>query len=172
MKQEEVYESFMDSLISDAPSRQYREKMRLFGQFVGDWDIVECNALQPDGSWKTMRGKLHWSWILDGMAVQDVWIGVPDKGTTIRFFDPRSDEWQSVWISPTQGIVRHFRGKAVGNEIILRSKTPDGKLVRWLFYDITSDKFRWRAEESPDDGNSWNKVEEMFVKRDNGRSIS
>jgi hypothetical protein len=87
------------------------EKLALFGQFVGDWDILEDRFLRPDGTWATSRGEVHWRWILDGKAVQDVWASTDEKnmkpipeGTTVRFYDPRIDAWPSVWISPNQGV--------------------------------------------------------------------
>ena len=92
---------------------EMREKLMLFGQFVGDWDILEDHYLQPDGTWAVSRGALHWGWILDGKAVQDVWMSIDEKtgktipeGTTIRFYDQKIDAWHSVWISPTQRVVK------------------------------------------------------------------
>lgn len=152
-------------LESGGPDPRYIDKLMLFGQFVGDWDIVECNALMADGSWKTMRRELHWGWILGGKAVQDVWLGVPDMGTTVRFYDPKADSWSSVWISPDQGVVRVFTGNKVGEEIVLITRENDERLMKWIFYDIRQNGFRWRAERSYDSGSTWKKTEEMFIVR-------
>jgi hypothetical protein len=79
---------------ADGPIIDLREKMMLFGQFVGDWDIVEAKYAQADGTWVKMKGEVHFGWILGGTAIQDVWMGrregsqkVTLFGTTIRFYD-------------------------------------------------------------------------------------
>ncbi len=152
-------------LNSVGPNDRYKDELMLFGQFVGDWEIIECSAVEKDGSVSVMKGELHWGWILNGLAVQDIWIGVPDMGTTVRFYDPRLDLWHSVWMSPDQGVVRNFTGKKIGEEIVLETKDDEGKLIHWIFFDILPDMFRWRAEESIDNGKTWTKKEEMFIKR-------
>lgn len=162
-------ELIINKLNASGPDEQYKDKLMLFGQFVGDWEIIECKTLQENGVWKTSKGELHWGWILDGMAVQDVWMTtdpvVWGKGTTIRFYDPKIDAWHSIWISPAQDIVRKFIGKQVGSEIVLETDEIAGELMRWIFFGITENAFRWRAETSVDDGKTWSIVEEMRIRR-------
>ncbi len=157
---------------ADGPFPGLEDKLRLFGQFVGDWDILEDRNLQEDGSWTTQRGELHWGWILGGRAVQDVWMFTDQKtgeavpeGTTVRFYDPKIDAWHSVWLTPTQGAAMMFVGGAVGDEIVLEGKTTDGRPLKWIFSEITPDSFRWHAEHSLDGGNTWKLREEMQIRR-------
>ncbi|MDA8142876.1 MAG: hypothetical protein M0T81_02720 [Thermoplasmatales archaeon] len=147
------------------PAEDMKEKLMLFGQFVGDWDIVECKNLMQDGSWKTSKGELHWGWILGGRAVQDIWTSVPDMGTTVRFYDSGIDAWRSTWISPTQNVVRMFTGNKVGDEIVLETKESSTDIMKWIFFSIQENSFRWRAERSNDGGLTWKKTEEMFIIR-------
>lgn len=146
-------------------------KLSLFGQFVGDWDIVECRYLRPDGTWGVDRGELHWRWILDGRALQDVWMTIDEKsgklipdGTTVRFYDPKIDAWRVTWISPSQNVVKTLIGRPVGNEIVLEGKTDDG-LVKWIFSEIKADSFRWHSEQSKDNGQTWTIKEDMRIRR-------
>ena len=151
------------------------EKLELFGQFVGDWEIAECRFLEDDGSWTVGRGEIHWGWILGGMAIQDVWLSIDEKtheliphGTTIRFYDPKIDAWRSTWLSPTQGAVKAFIARKVGDSIVLERKDEEqGLLVKWIFSEITPNSFRWHAEESSDKGKSWILKEEMRIQRMN-----
>ncbi len=62
----------IEGLGADGPGPEMREKLMLFGQFVGDWDIVEARYPQPDGTEIKRRGEIHSGWILDGRAIQDV----------------------------------------------------------------------------------------------------
>ena len=162
----------IQGLAAQGPNSESKEKLEIFGQFVGDWDILECRHLQPDGTWAMQRGEIHWRWILDGRAVQDVWATIDEKthnaipdGTTIRFYDPKIDAWRSTWISPTQGVVRTFTGRQVENEIVLEGKSTEGHRVKWIFSEITPNSFRWRAEETRDEGKSWSLKEEMRIQR-------
>jgi hypothetical protein len=156
---------------SSAPDKELAEKLMLFGQFVGDWDILEDRCLTSDGTWKSQRGELHWGWILGGKALQDVWMTIDPstgnaipEGTTIRFYNPKIDAWNSIWLSASQAAVRTFIGRKVLDEIVLEGET-DGHAVKWIFSEITSNSFRWRAEETRDNRITWILTEEMRIRR-------
>ncbi len=159
-------------LDANSPDPKLKDKLMLFGQFVGDWDIVEARYRERDGTWVREKGEVHFGWILGGTAVQDVWIGhdegtkkVTIYGTTVRFYDPKIDAWRSTWISPVKGLVRTFIARKVVNEIVLETKTAEGLPERWVFSDITSTSFRWRSEETHDSGRTWILTEEMQIRR-------
>ena len=157
---------------ADGPFPGLEDKLRLFGQFVGDWEIVEDRNLGEDGTLTRSRGELHWGWILGGRAVQDVWMTIDEEtgrsspdGTTVRFYDPAIDAWHSVWLSPNQGAVKAFVARAAGDEIVLEGKTADGRPLRWFFSEIAPDSFRWHSERSLDGGKTWMLTEEMRIRR-------
>ena len=159
-------------LAADGPDRGLKKKLMLFGQFVGDWDIVEARYLQADGTWVKMKGEVHFGWILGGTAIQDVWMGCREGsqkmtlfGTTIRFYDPKIDAWRSTWISPLKGLVQAFIGRKVKDEIILELQTIDGYPEKWIFSQIMTQSFRWRSEETHDDGKTWLLTEEMHIRK-------
>jgi hypothetical protein len=163
----------IEGLSAFGPDPELKEKLDLFGQFVGDWDILECKYLQDDGTWSNDKGEIHWRWILEGKAVQDVWSTIDKEtrkvipgGTTIRFYDPKIDAWRSTWISPDQGVVKEFVGRTVGEEIVLELVNhAEGRLDRWIFSEITPIAFRWRGEKSHDSGKTWKMYEEMRIEK-------
>jgi len=78
-------------LEAKGPLPDVEEKLTLFGQFVGEWDIVEARYPQPDGTE-----------ILEGKGVQDTFCMIGEKrgkigpaGTTDRFYDPGIDAWSA-----------------------------------------------------------------------------
>src|SRR2546430_2464185 len=88
----------IDGLGAEGPFPDFKEKLALFGQFVGDWVIEEARYPRPDGLELRSQGEIHFGWILDGRAVQDVFMTRdPDTGravpigTTVRFYDPKRD---------------------------------------------------------------------------------
>src|SRR5205823_5043154 len=104
-----------NALLAAGPQPAMRDKLDLFGQFVGNWDVDIVNHL-PDGKTQTIKGEWHFGWILSGAALQDVWM-VPTRaqraageplvgcGTTLRFYDPKIDAWRILWAS---GSYRNF----------------------------------------------------------------
>jgi hypothetical protein len=146
-----------------------------FGRFVGAWRL-DWRGLGPDGAWHRATGELHVGWVLDGRAVQDVWIvpgrgepgaGVPPlafHGTTVRFPHPDGDRWLSTWMDPVNGRVRRFTGRAQGADVELLSDDEDPWL-RWRFTDVRPDSFTWSAESSRDGGRTWVHDELMLASR-------
>ena len=157
---------------ADNPDPNLKGKLMLFGQFIGDWDIINAKYIQTDGTWVEMNGEVHFGWILGGTAIQDVWMGqikgsekVTLFGTTIRFFDPKIDAWRSTWLSPIKGLVQTFVGRKFNDEIVLELQSKDSYPERWIFSEITPTSFRWNAEETHDNGNTWLLTEEMHIRK-------
>jgi len=162
------------ALLADGPAAEYREKLMLFGQFVGDWEFkgVEYN---PDGSRATDRGEIEFGWVLGGRAVQDVWIErersdghVKRYGTTLRVYDPRLNAWRIVWLDPPTGAQQTMLAHKAGDQIVLEGKDANGTAIRWIFSEIKPDSFHWRGERLA--GNSWRVYEECFSRRIDTRS--
>jgi hypothetical protein len=159
----------------DGPAGAHADKLMLFGQFVGSWQL-RWSGGGTDGKPAVMNGELHFGWVLGGRAVQDIWIvpgrGEPGEGrpplafhgSTIRFYDPRIDAWRSTWVEPVNGRVRRFIGRPVDGDIVLLSDEDEPQL-RWRFTDIGPGSFRWRAESSRDGGATWHCDEEMLATR-------
>jgi hypothetical protein len=104
-------------LAANGPHPEFKEKLALFGQFVGDWE-TEDRYLKDDGTWGVGRGGIHWRWILEGRGTQDTFTEIDEKtgkefawGTTVRFYDPKIDAWRSTWSSPRQGAAKTFIGQ-------------------------------------------------------------
>jgi hypothetical protein len=65
--------AMIEALEASHPRASLAEKLQLFGQFVGSWDVVGT-SYRPDGSQETVQGEWHFGWVLEGRAIQDVWI--------------------------------------------------------------------------------------------------
>lgn len=159
-------------LAATEPDPKLKDKLMLFGQFIGSWEITRAKYIQADGTWVNMKGEVHFAWILGGTAIQDVWMGCREDsstmvvfGTTIRFYDPKIDAWRSTWISPLKGIVQMFIGRKVKDEIVLELQNTNGYPENWIFSEITPKSYRWRSEETHDNGKTWVLTEEMQIKR-------
>jgi hypothetical protein len=168
------------TLHTDGPAPDRAEELKLYGQFVGDWhaDVV---AYAPDGTRHQGQGEIHFGWILEGRAIQDVWMiprredrrsGAPVMpvagnwyGTTIRVYDPVLGAWRISWIDPATNTYRQQIGRKQGSDIVQEGASETGALSRWSFTEITPRSFHWKGEGSIDKGVSWRLVVEIFARR-------
>lgn len=166
-------------LAATGPHPAYADKLMLFGQFVGSWDL-DMTAFDADGSSRGFIGEWHFGWVLEGRAVQDVLISRPREdedargtlrggaGSTLRVYDPEMDAWWIVWAGPLDREFSTLFARESGDRIVLDgqwSLAPDRWRFEWSFSAITDTTFRWEGRISEDDGRSWRLVEEMHAHR-------
>jgi hypothetical protein len=173
--------SFTQALRAPGPLPAYADKLMLYGQFVGDWE-ADAKAYLPDGTVRRHFWQVHFDWVLEGRAVQDVFITPPrhgphtgqsepwgehsnQYGTTLRVYDPRIDAWHITYIDPYTGFHGQLIGRWRDNEIVQEGTSTNGTLLRWVFSDISANAFRWRGELSRDAGATWHKAVEMLARR-------
>ncbi len=171
--------SFNSVLTARRAHPAHADKLRLFGQFVGAWD-VDIHSYPPAGPASRVAGEWHFGWVLEGRAIEDVWVapkrslrGRPahepsapgEYGATLRFYDPQIDAWRSTWHGPVCGVVLNFIGRSVGDEIVLDGAFEPGVSTRWIFSNITERAFHWRAVESTDGWRTERKLQERFAVR-------
>lgn len=167
--------SMIKGLIADGPDTRLKENLSLFGQLVGDWEF-QSERYFPGGRISKRTGEIHFGWILNGTAIQDVWIarlekpmlGIPSTsfGTTIRFYDPVIDAWRITWITPIGSLIQSFVARPVGDEIILEGKTADGQhFERWVISGITPETCNWQSFESRDNEQTWQLIHKLEARR-------
>ena len=156
--------SFFDALQSDGPASDRADKMGLYGWLVGDW-TMEGTVHAADGSRHEVQGRIHAGWVLEGRAIQDVWI-LPGffHGTTLRVYDPNLDAWHILWSDPLKQYFTRQIGRAQGADIVQEGRNEVGEAIRWRFTDITENSFCWLGERSLDDGATW-QLQARFLAR-------
>ncbi len=174
-------ESMLDVLGAAGPLEEHSAELMLYGQFVGAWEGTVF-VYRRDGTQRQESCEVYFGWVLEGRAVQDVWIGParkdrsgPDRdaskdmyGTTIRVYDPEHDTWQITWIEPGSRTIGRMTGGRRGDDVVQEYRDDDGTLWQWCFTEITHDSFHWIARESQDDGASWQVRNEFFLRRRSG----
>ena len=78
-----------------------------------------------------MKGEVHFGWILDGTAIQDVWMGghvgsqeVTLFGTTIRFYDPKIDAWEALGSRQSRDLFELSSPKRLTMRLFSKVKPP------------------------------------------------
>jgi hypothetical protein len=168
------------TLRANGPHPSLTEELKDFGQFVGQWamdvtffDEVGAVVYHEPGEWS-------FAWVLDGRAIQDVLTyprvdesgTVLGIGTTLRYYDRRTRKWAVTWNGVVTGITVVLSGGRVGDELRLEGLDPDGKICRWVFTEITTDRFVWSGYESSDVGASWRLEQRMVGIRKNDFGIA
>lgn len=156
------------------PHPSLGDQARVWDRLVGTWD-VQYTDFMKDGRVLHRSGQITFGWVMDGRAIEDVWIVNPSTQgkdrevyADLRYFDPKTGTWRATFIDPQDASVARFIGGAVGDDRIALETQDllDGNGTRrWSFNDIRPDSFVFRDEDSSDGGINWRLVAEYHMKR-------
>ena len=128
---------FFEALASGGKHNDLPEEFDYFGKLIGSWkiDYVDNRDLS------VMKGEWHFSWILGGMAVQDV-IVLPgfEYGTTLRVYNPGTHAW----------------------DIVLTNVEDERR--KWVFAEIQDNYFHWQDVMADEDGR-WQVYFDLYAER-------
>jgi hypothetical protein len=173
----EEHVGFLAVLAASGRSPTIPESMDVYGWLVGSWELEVRRYWGNDVTARGLKGEVHFGWVLEGRAIQDVWI-MPRRsdrtgseettqnmyGTTLRMWDPAIQAWRITWKNPAGGHSEEQIGRRIGSDIVQLGARPNGTPTRWTFTEITPDSFRWLGEALEPDGKTW-KVEGEFRAR-------
>ena len=164
-------------LIAGARSPEIPVSADAYGWLVGSWELDVLHYWAIDVSTRGLKAEVHAGWVLEGRAVQDVWIMPrrPDRtahldkkmnmyGTTLRVWDATIQAWRITWRNPAGDHHEEQIGRRRGKDVVQIGVRPDGTPTRWSFIEITSDSFHWLGESLGPDGKAW-KLEGEFRAR-------
>ena len=179
MKTKRTASSFADVLHAAGPDESLDSKLALYAWLVGHWQF-DVTSILEDGTTHAGQGEIFAGWVLQGRAIQDVWMiprlkdRKPDMeqmpgtgnwfGTTLRIYDPNLDAWRILWNDPVTHFATQQTGRARGRDIVQEGPDPRGGAMRWIFTEIERDWFHWTAEHSADASN-WRKIVDIRARR-------
>ena len=165
------------ALLATGRSSEIPDAADVYGWLIGSWEL-DVLHYWVDVSERGIKSEAHFAWVLEGRAVQDVWI-VPRRssrtaelgktnntyGTTLRVWDGAIQAWRVSWINPVTGARAELIGRWSGKDIVQIGTHADGTPIRWIFSEITPDSFRWTGEALNPDGQTWRLEGEFRAKR-------
>ena len=176
---EPIYSSFAEVLHANGPDTDRAKELELYAWIVGGWEMDVTTFLE-DGTTHRGRGEIHAGWVLQGRAIQDVWMipRLQDRqpgieplpgagnwyGTTLRIYDPELAAWRILWSDPAINFFTQQIGRARGPDIVQTGPDPRGGSMRWVFSEIEQDSFHWTGECSSDDRN-WRREVDIRARR-------
>src|SRR5262245_35593050 len=167
-QQEQSHSSLLQALGAPGRSNELTDREDIYGWLVGGWEATVYDYA-PNGTPHESSGEWHFGWVLEGRAIQDVWIAPPRSqrkaktlskqynryGTSIRVYDREIAAWRVTWFNPVTGARNDLVGRRQGADIVQEGIGPDGRKIRWLFTEITPTSFIWRGEALEPDGKTW-----------------
>jgi hypothetical protein len=164
-------QAMIAELAASRPHPSLGDQAKVFDRLVGTWD-ADFAFPHEDGTVTHKKGEILFGWVMDGHAIQDLWIGYPTGsakertiGTTIRFFDTEKKQWRIVYVGPQNNYVVTTQGGVEGDRIVLRGVDSDGMPIRWTFSEITPNSFHWQGAKSHDGGTTWTIEEDHHMTR-------
>jgi hypothetical protein len=174
-----AHSSFAQVLHANGPDVARSNDLELYAWLVGRWEI-EVTTFPEDGTTHRGLGEIHAGWVLQGTAIQDVWM-IPrlrDRqpgmsplpgagnwyGTTLRIYDPALEGWRILWNDPATNFFTQQIGRAQGSDIVQTGQDPRGGSSRWVFSEIQPDSFHWTAEHASDDRH-WRREVDIRARR-------
>ena len=148
---------FFEALTSERKNTALPDEFNYFGKLIGSWAI---NYIEGNNS-LAIKGEWHFSWVLEGMAIQDVII-LPDYeyGTSLRIYNPDTHAWDVAY-GYTGKIIRLEAKKQ--NDMIMLTFVNDERR-KWVFTKIEDYCFHWENITVKDDG-EWYINAEIFAER-------
>ena len=160
--------AFQTVLSAAGRSPDIPESGDAYGWLVGSWELEVLTYWGVNVAGRGIRGEAHFSWVLEGRAVQDVWI-MPRRsersadleknmnmyGTTLRVWDASIQAWRITWRNPAGEHHEEQIGRWSGKDVVQVGTRPNGTQTRWSYTEITPDSFHWLGEALEPDGRTW-----------------
>lgn len=150
-------QDFFEALTSKQKNIALPEEFNYFGKLIGSWKI---NYIDNNDSF-AINGEWHFSWILEGMAIQDVII-LPDYeyGTSIRIYDPDTHAWDVAY--GYTGKIIQLKARKQDGMIVLTNVEDENR--KWVFAKIECDRFHWQNITVKDNG-EWHINADIYAER-------
>ena len=150
-------QNLLNALTSKSKNVELPEEFNYFGKLIGSWKIDYIN----NSNSHSIKGEWHFSWILDGMAIQDV-ILLPDfeYGTTLRVYNPGTYAWDIAYCYT--GKIMRFEARKQDDIIVLTNIENERR--KWVFSKIEDNNFHWQDVMVKDDG-EWQIDFDIYAQR-------
>ncbi|WP_294143432.1 hypothetical protein [uncultured Clostridium sp.] len=150
-------QDFFEALTSESKNTALPDEYNYFGKLIGSWAI---NYIEGNNS-LAIKGEWYFSWVLEGMAIQDVII-LPDYecGTSLRIYNPDTHAWDVAY--GYTGKIIQLEAKKQDDMIMLTFVNDERR--KWVFTNIEDNRFHWENITVKDDGD-WYINAEIYAER-------
>jgi hypothetical protein len=171
--------TFLQALSASRPHPSLGAHGQTYARIIGSW-LGEAQNHMLGRTGPSASVEAHFGWVLQGRAVQDVWI-TPARsdrssnlqptldwyGSTLRVFDPSLEAWRTVWTDPVSQLRIELVGRRQGDDIV-QIGSRGGRPIRWTFFDIQPESFAWQGHILSFDGKTWELEVDIRFRRSHG----
>lgn len=166
-----VTHDFLTALTAPGPHPDLGVEADTYGRLIGTWS-GDYRDTSVGGTLRSGPMEVHFAWVLQGRAIQDLWIARDADalaqrrtyGTTVRVYDPAIEAWRVTWINPPHNTRSELIGRRVGDDIIQTGYFND-RPAKWIFTDVTATSFTWQGYLLDPDGVTWRLGTEFKLRR-------
>lgn len=138
-------------------------QMKEIAYVVGVWDVAGQIFMDPaSDNGMAFSAVATFEYALDSAAMllhySSRMMGMPYHGMSVTTFDRHKNQWQEVWLDNMSARISLMTGQQVDNHRIMQGADfymGQDLLSRQTSYDITPTAFKWKFEQSGDDGKTW-----------------
>jgi hypothetical protein len=166
----------INSLLADGPASGLEKEMDLYGRLCGRWKTL-ITYFPLDGPEHRGTGEWTFGYALEGRAVIDVWEVPPraqlarsnrdmsrECGLCVRIYDPTLKLWRFTFHGPINQVTINMLAFPVGPDIV-QERYVSGNCERWIFSDMSLNRFSWRSIHSSDGGATWRLMQTIEASR-------
>jgi hypothetical protein len=162
---------FADTLMTEAPSKNINPGNNWYRSLPGEWDVAWIT--RQGAAENITTGEWIFSWVNSGEALEDV-LNIPYlwekqdaknivRVTTLRTYNGKDGVWEGARVFP--GRILPFRaGRNQDGSIYETFLNAQGNQEYWVFTNMTSDAFQVYVSESPDNGQTYRYLAEIWAK--------
>jgi len=143
---------------------KYDAKYREFDFWLGTWDVRPAGSPASPPSTNIITSE-H-----DGCVIQEHWTSVVSTGQSFNIWDSSRGHWYQTWVDSTGGLHEYTGGIEDGVMVYGAELAPNpgqtGRVrTRLRFFKLGPDSVRQLAEQTPDDGKTWNTTYDLIYTR-------
>lgn len=163
---------FSQALMAFKASANIPPQDNWFAPLIGSWKFEWID--KKDDVERRVPGEWIFSWVIEGCALQDVFI-CPERGhrvnlpndaaygTTLRWYNAKERCWDAVYVEKDSFTT--LKAHKDKSDIVLTCTNCEGYEMKWIFSELTKDHFHWRNIISNDGGEHWNVVGQLFANK-------
>jgi len=163
---------FINALACQQRNELIPEEDDFFGALIGEWNFEWVDQYDKETP-RHVTGEWIFSWVLEGCAIQDVFICPSRKerksdiqpdaeyGTTIRIYNARNRTWDIVYGCSAE--MTRLEARRENEKIVLTEIT--NQQMKWIFSDITENSFHWQRIVWSNEEKEWKIGADLSAKR-------
>jgi hypothetical protein len=132
---------------------------RRFDFWVGEWKLTAANG-RPAGESSIQLASGQCAILENFTNVNGT------TGKSLNTYNTQTKQWEEFWVGQDRSVTEYREGKWDGTSLVFlaHAMKPDGKpqLMRLTFTPLSPDKVRQFAQNSDDDGKTWQRAYDII----------